>query len=414
MLLNIPENLKVGFQKREGTFDGKLSFITYYDQKNVLKKEKSWSSWIDSSILPIELENTPTTGFIVNKSINRGSYSFGGGRDVVRIYDPRGFEFEISTGNYVGLSEYIDIIKGELAGQLVFAFDSCGNLILLPVSSEQYSLSMKHTKSKGNSFSAKSLIVGGVYLDKNNNQCIYIGRYNINKPFYKGSNLLLNSTGNKYIFYTAEGYKEIAIRNISHLSYELSDDDKDFYKNTYLNSNLSKPIDTFYFKNDYQISRYNIEKEKIVYGSRNSRFIEKITNNCFYYFSSSTQNYIVSLSLTMEEDIRDPRDHEDAYESNNIYKIYPNGDKYRNSLGKDYFHIKDEKLVEILNKYNENMSIYSFQTEKEAKDFLNNFEEMLFKNWSENEIGVLFVKYKDGTESPAVKNFDSKIQGAIV
>lgn len=414
MLLNVPEKLKIGFQKRNDTFDGQLSFITYYDQKNVLKKEKSWTSWIDDSIFSMELENMPTTGFIVNKSVNRGNYSFGGGRDVVRIYDPRGFEFEVSTGNYVGLSEYIDIIKGELIGQLVYAFDSGGNLILLPVSSEQYSLSMKHTKSKGNSFSAKSLIVGGVYLDKNNNQCIYIGRYNINKPFYKGSNLLLNSTGNKYIFYTAVGYKEIAIRNISHLSYELSDDDKDFYKNTYLKSNLSKPIDTFYFKNDYQISRYNIEKEKIVYGSRNSRFIEKITNNCFYYFSSSTQNYIVSLSLTMEEDIRDPRDHEDAYESNNIYKIYPNGDKYRNSLGKDYFHIKDEKLVEILNKYNENMSIYSFQTEKEAKDFLNNFEEMLFKNWSENEIGVLFVKYKDGTESPAVKNFDSKIQGAIV
>lgn len=40
MLLNVPQKLKVGFQKRGGTFDGKLSFITYYDQKNVLKKEK--------------------------------------------------------------------------------------------------------------------------------------------------------------------------------------------------------------------------------------------------------------------------------------------------------------------------------------------------------------------------------------
>lgn len=414
MLLNVPEKLKVGFQKRNDTFDGQLSFITYYDQKNVLKKEKSWTSWIDSSILPIELENTPTTGFIVNKSINRGNYSFGGGRDVVRIYDPRGFEFEVSTGNYVGLSEYIDIIKGELTGKLVFAFDSGGNLILLPVNSEQYLLSIKHTKYKENSFSAKSLIVGGVYLDKNNNQCIYIGRYNINKPFYKGSNLLLNSTGNKYIFYTAEGYKEIAIRNISHFSYKLSDDDKDFYKNTYLNSELSKHIETFYFKNDYQLSKYNIEKEKLVYGSRNSRFIERITNNCRYYFSSSIQKYIVSLSLTMEEDIRDPRDHEDAYESNNTYKIYPGGDKYTNSLRKDCFHIKDEKLIEILDNYNENLSVYSFQTEKEAKDFLESVEGMLFDNWSKNDIGVLFAKYKDGTESPVLQGFDSKIEGAII
>lgn len=414
MLLNVPEKLKVGFQKREDTFDGQLSFITYYDQKDVLKKEKSWSSWVDSSISPIDIENRPTKGFIVNKSINRGNYYFGGGRDVVRIYDPRGFEFEISTGNYVGLSEYIDIIKGELAGELVFAFDSGGNLLLLPVNSEQYSLSVNHTQLKGKNFSAKSLVVGGVYLDKNEKQCIYIGRYNINKPLYKGSNLLLNSAGNKYIFYTEDGYKELSLKSISHFSYELNNDDKEFYKNTYLNSVLSKPIDTFYFKNDYELKKYNIRKEKIVYGLRNPRFMEKITNYCNYFFNSTKKEYVVSLYLTMEEDIRDPRDHEDAYESNNTYKMYPNGDKYRNSLGKDYFHIKDEKLVEILDKYNENMSIYSFQTEKEAEYFLKNFEEMLFKNWSENEIGVLFVKYKDGTEAPLSKDFDSKIEGAII
>lgn len=414
MLLNVPEKLKVGFQKRDDTFDGRLSFITYYDQKNVLKKEKSWNSWIDNSILPLEIENTPTTGFIVNKSINRGNYSFGGGRDVVRMYDPRGFEFEISTGNYVGLSEYIDIIKGELSGELVFSFDSGGNLILLPVNSEQYSLSVKHTQLKGKSFSAKSLIIGGVYLDKNKNQCIYIGRYNINKPFYKGSDLLLTSAGNKYVFYTEEGYKDLSLKNILELSYELNFVDKEFYVETYLTSVLSKPIDSFYFKNDYSLEKYNIPKQNIVYGSRNPRFIEKITNYCSYYFSSAKQEYIVSLSLSFEEDIRDPRDHEDTYESNNTYKIYPNGDKYRNSLGKNYFHIKDERLIEILDKYNENLSFYSFSTEKEAEKFLNNFEELLFKNWSENEIGVLFVKYKDGTEAPIVKDYSSKIKDAIL
>ena len=37
----IPKRIKIGFQKREDTFTGKLSYIIYYDETNKLRKEKT-------------------------------------------------------------------------------------------------------------------------------------------------------------------------------------------------------------------------------------------------------------------------------------------------------------------------------------------------------------------------------------
>lgn len=34
----IPEKIKVGYQKRQDTYTGKLSYIIYYDKKGVLRK----------------------------------------------------------------------------------------------------------------------------------------------------------------------------------------------------------------------------------------------------------------------------------------------------------------------------------------------------------------------------------------
>jgi O-acetyl-ADP-ribose deacetylase (regulator of RNase III) len=36
--LIIPDKLKIGFQKREGTYTGKLAFVVYIDSKGVLRK----------------------------------------------------------------------------------------------------------------------------------------------------------------------------------------------------------------------------------------------------------------------------------------------------------------------------------------------------------------------------------------
>jgi hypothetical protein len=46
----IPKKIKVGYQNREDTYTGRLSYIIYYDGKGTLRKEKSWNGWRDGNI----------------------------------------------------------------------------------------------------------------------------------------------------------------------------------------------------------------------------------------------------------------------------------------------------------------------------------------------------------------------------
>jgi hypothetical protein len=90
--LYIPTKLKVGFQKREGTYTGNLAYIVYIDNKGVTRKEKSFEGWRDQTIDVLECDNSPRSGFILNKDIQRWSWSYySSGRSMVRIYDSRGF-----------------------------------------------------------------------------------------------------------------------------------------------------------------------------------------------------------------------------------------------------------------------------------------------------------------------------------
>jgi len=103
----------VGYQEREDTYTKKLAYIIYYDNKGVLRKEKSWRGWIDSGDsgyrneyvdgkytrvlheelvrgpLPThEFENVPTEGFVLNKKA--GGYSTGWNHRAAscRVWDP--------------------------------------------------------------------------------------------------------------------------------------------------------------------------------------------------------------------------------------------------------------------------------------------------------------------------------------
>ena len=60
--LYIPDKIKVGYQKREGTYTGKLAYVIYYDEKGKLRKEASWNSWRKHDIEPQEFDNIPTEG----------------------------------------------------------------------------------------------------------------------------------------------------------------------------------------------------------------------------------------------------------------------------------------------------------------------------------------------------------------
>lgn len=191
----IPEKIKVGFQKRQGTYSGKLAYVIYYDEKNILRKAKSWEGWRDKNIKPLDLENKPTEGFVLNKKVGGYDTGWNHRQTYTRVYDPRGFEFEITVENLLFILENCTSTKGKgLEGKFVYSWAG-KDLVLLPCDSPDYvEIQELTTKIKNKkTIKGKDLIPGYTYLTKTGNKLVYIDRreqYNIYKKAKK-----------EYVFY---------------------------------------------------------------------------------------------------------------------------------------------------------------------------------------------------------------------
>lgn len=175
--LYIPKKLKVGFQKRSDTYGGALAYVIYYDDKGKLRKEASWESWRDKKITSVECENAPTEGFVLNKKVGgyKSEWNF---RDAhIRVYDPRGFEFEISVPNLLFILREGDCSRGKgLEGKFVYGWQGT-ELVLLPVSSAEYRQSAEFTDLQAQKIVGKNLIPGATYLTKKQEELVFVGRY---------------------------------------------------------------------------------------------------------------------------------------------------------------------------------------------------------------------------------------------
>lgn len=177
----IPKKINVGFQNRDDTYTGKLAYVIYYDEKGKLRKEKSWNSWRDQSIPNEEFDNVPISGFVLNKRAGgvEESYGWNTRKTYCRIYDPRNFEFEITIENLLYILENTNSIKGKgLEGDFVYGW-SGKDLVLLPVESPDYKEITNYNNIVFNneSIRAKDLIIGATYLDKENKEYVYMGKY---------------------------------------------------------------------------------------------------------------------------------------------------------------------------------------------------------------------------------------------
>lgn len=175
----IPEKINVGFQERSGTYTGKLAYIIYFDEKGKLRKEASWNSWRDNKIENEIYENVPTEGFVLNKKVGDYSSGWDHRKSYCRVYDSRGFEFEITIENLLYILENTNSIKGKgLEGQFVYGWDK-KDLVLIPTDSPDY-IEIKnfneivHSNKK---IKTKDLKIGATYITKNNEDWIYMGRF---------------------------------------------------------------------------------------------------------------------------------------------------------------------------------------------------------------------------------------------
>ena len=144
----IPKKINVGYQKRTDTYTGKLAYIIYYDEKGNLRKELSWNEWRDKSISNDEFDNIPMEGFVINKHAGGVEHSYGWNARIsyCRIYDPRGFEFEITIENLLYILENCSCIKGKgLEGKFIYGWDG-KNLVLMPINAPDYKEIMNYNK----------------------------------------------------------------------------------------------------------------------------------------------------------------------------------------------------------------------------------------------------------------------------
>jgi hypothetical protein len=226
----VPSKINVGFQNRKDTYTGKLAYVIYFDEKGKLRKENSWNSWRDKDIPNEIFDNEPTEGFVLNKDVGG---SGGSGWDIrkayTRIYDPRGFEFEITIPNLLWILENCNSIKGKgIEGEFVYGWDG-KELVLVPVDSPDYKeIQMKSELRKNNEFiKAKDLVVGTTYETLKGEQYVYMGKHDVYE--YKINRCLTRERwgGRSYL----QNYKNYEYNKVE-WDYDLNDSDYNWYEDS--------------------------------------------------------------------------------------------------------------------------------------------------------------------------------------
>jgi hypothetical protein len=210
-MILVPKTIKVGYQERNDTYTNKLGYVIYYDEKGKLRKEKSWENWREKKFNPDDFKNEPTSGFVLNRRAGgrEESYSSWNTRKTYcRVYDPRGFEFEIDIANLLFILENTNSIVGKgLEGEFVYAWDGT-ELLLLPVNSPDY----KEIKAKSDiihnkeNVKASELVPGKVYENTRGHKLVYAGKfmvYHTNNYDVKGD--IAVQTGKKFVFFRVKG-----------------------------------------------------------------------------------------------------------------------------------------------------------------------------------------------------------------
>lgn len=313
----IPKTINVGYQNRSDTYTGKLAYVIYYDEKGKLRKEASWNSWRDENILNEEFENVPTSGFVLNKKVGDYDSGWNHRHTYCRIYDPRNFEFEITIENLLYILENANSIKGKgLEGEFVYGWDG-KDLVLMPVESPDYKVISEYSEIVHNNedIKAKDLIIGATYLTKDNEEWIYMGKFNAYDRWdswsCKGKHFWFYKNGSFVHYKTMPKNKLIKCINdkcteqYADLFYKLEGKYEycpyDYTKNKYIHLTLDEFKDVNRWGEKYFISTYH--------GVHHSSFmikrvedelyiVKELKNNSYGYYYSSDYEEVKNIFPT--------------------------------------------------------------------------------------------------------------------
>lgn len=339
--LNIPYEIRVGYQNRKDTYSGKLAYVTYINKKNEIAKEKSWDSWRDKKIDIGIFKNEPTEGFVLNKRV--GGYKSGWNfrQTKCRVYDPRGFEVEITLENLLYILQECTSTKGKgLEGKFVYAWDG-KDLVLLPICCEDYKCSINLQNKKEN-IKIKDLKIGAAYKGTDSSYFIYLGKLD----WYTW---VINDKKLKYPYlsYDSRYYKSIEnvklctfvdIENQVFYGYKKSD------KLDYIieeNAITLDDVETYIeiYKTTLAYKTKNIEKLSIKYGSISEYSLDKNNFDTFYYQTPDSNNIIKVRKSKL-----------DLYQNLTLNQFLEKNGWHSYSLCSNISYEKEMELREIFNK----------------------------------------------------------------
>jgi hypothetical protein len=132
----------------------------------------------NEKIKVLEFNNEPLEGFVLNKKSGGDRYGWNPRQTYCRVYDPRGFEFEITIPNLLYILENTNSIKGKgLEGKFIYGW-SGKDLVLVPENAPEFESMMKYTKLQDGKVLKKEMKPGNIYLNKSGERLVYMGDFN--------------------------------------------------------------------------------------------------------------------------------------------------------------------------------------------------------------------------------------------
>lgn len=129
----------------------------------------------NEKIKPFEFNNEPMEGFVLNKKAGGGRYGWNPRQTYCRVYDPRGFEFEITIPNLLYILENTSSIKGKgLEGKFIYGWDGKDH-VLIPENSPEFESMIKYTELQDGKVYKKDMVRGNYYLDSKGEKLTYMG-----------------------------------------------------------------------------------------------------------------------------------------------------------------------------------------------------------------------------------------------
>lgn len=183
-MLDCPKEILIGIQGKSWDpeeYDGKkyypLAYVTYIKEKKVYK-ETSFDSWRNKELGTKTYDNTPQQGFTVLFNVGGCKSGWNVRQTYFRVRDPRGFEFEISSSNFVDILQNETITNGVLSGKYAYVWEG-QNLNLIKDDDPVYIegvINNTALNDENEKVTKDNIIIGQGYRLRDYSNGYYIGR----------------------------------------------------------------------------------------------------------------------------------------------------------------------------------------------------------------------------------------------